>query len=472
MPVPIHRSHRVAGALVGSAVGDALGAPFEFGPPGQFSKRFPTPERGAATEMCGGGSLGWKPGEFTDDTQMALLAATSLVERGRLDAADVFDRFRTWLRAGPPDVGNQTSAVLGSGRPWDVAAAEHFAGSGHAAGNGSLMRTTPAAIWFAQFGTEATMDAARRISALTHGDPSAGEGCAIFHELVRVALDGEDPLAAIPAALDLVAPEHRERWATVLAPGWTPEQATEGNGAVWPTLGQAVWALRQGGGFEAVIRRVIDLGGDTDTVAAVAGGLAGAVYGIAGIPMRWTSVVHGRVPGFADRTWRLADLQELAAALDGGDGFDYDPGPTRRLGPAEIIDGVWAADLDGARFSDEDFAVISLCRVGEPFPHQVQRMAYLVDDDSNSELDAVLRDVLADMQALRDERRRLLVHCHGGASRTGLVLRAWLICEKGMAVDEATSHVDARWPHLGLWNRSFTAALHRLQQHGCTGEPR
>src|SRR5688572_21596334 len=227
----MHRSHRVAGALVGSAVGDALGAPFEFGPARQFSARFPSPARGARTEMCGGGSLGWEPGEFTDDTQMALLLASSLVERGGLDEIDIFERFRTWAAAGPPDIGNQTRAVLRSGRPWDVAAAEHFARSGHAAGNGSLMRTTPAAIRFSRDGREATMDAARRISALTHGDPSAGEGCAIFHQLMRVALDGGDPLAAIPSAVEAVADEHRERWATVLAPDWTPEQATESNGA-------------------------------------------------------------------------------------------------------------------------------------------------------------------------------------------------------------------------------------------------
>src|SRR5687768_18484270 len=112
----MHRSHRVAGALVGSAVGDALGAPFEFGPPGQFSARFPVPARGARTEMCGGGSLGWEPGEFTDDTQMALLVATSLVERGGLDEADLFHRFRTWAESDPPDIGNQTRAVLRSDR--------------------------------------------------------------------------------------------------------------------------------------------------------------------------------------------------------------------------------------------------------------------------------------------------------------------------------------------------------------------
>src|SRR3712207_9372676 len=152
----MHRSHRAAGALVGSAVGDALGAPFEFGPPGQFTARFPAPARGARTEMCGGGPLGREPGEFTDDTQMALLLATALVERGGLDEADLFDRFLRWAAADPPDIGTQTRAVLGSGLSWDTAAGEHFGRTGRAAGNGSLMRTTPAAIRFAREGQQAT----------------------------------------------------------------------------------------------------------------------------------------------------------------------------------------------------------------------------------------------------------------------------------------------------------------------------
>src|SRR3954454_19427040 len=450
MSTRMHRSHRVAGALVGSAVGDALGAPFEFGPPGRFSARFPFPARGARTEMCGGGP--WEPGEFTDDTQMALLVASSLVDRGGLDEADLFDRFRTWAKADPKDVGIQTRAVLGSGRPWDAAAAEHFQRTGRAAGNGSLMRTTPAAIRFSRDGRGATMDVARRISALTHGDPSAGEGCAIFHELMRVALDGGDPLAAIPSTLDSVLDEHRERWATVLAPSWTPVDATESNGAVWPTLGQAVWALRQGRDFAEVMRLVIDLGGDTDTVACVAGGLAGAVFGMSGIPSRWASVVHGRVPGHGDRVWRLADLQQLAAALDGAAQQSYDPGVIPRIGPAEVLPGIWAGNLDGARGSEEDFAVISLCRLGEPVTHALHRMAYIADNEHNSDLDVVLADVLDDMAALRAEGHRLLVHCHGGASRTGLVFRAWLMRTEGMSVDEATGHVAERWPHLGLWN--------------------
>lgn len=459
----MHRSHRVAGALVGSAVGDALGAPFEFGPAGAFSARFPVPARGARTEMCGGGALGWAPGEFTDDTQMALLVAESLLENDGLDEADLFGRFVRWAQAEPPDIDHQTRAVLRSGRPWDVAAAEHFGTSGRAAGNGSLMRAAPAAIWFSRFGTSATVDAARRISALTHGDPATGEGCAIFAELMRVALHGGDPLAAVPTALSLVAEEHRERWAAVLAPSWTPADATESNGAVWPTLGSAVWAMRNGRDFAEVLRLVVDLGGDTDTVACVAGGLAGAVFGMGGMPMRWSSAVHGRVPGFGDRRWGVADLQELAAALDGKPLVHYSPGVIPRIGPREVLPGIWAGNLDGARYSDEDFAVISLCRLGDPFPHEVHRMAYVADNEWNHDLDAVLADVLDDLTALRAEGHQVLVHCHGGASRTGLVLRGWLVREKGMSVEEATAHVAERWPHLGLWNASFTAALERLR---------
>lgn len=93
------REHRVAGTIIGAVVGDVLGAPFEFGSPGAFSRRFPVPARGVATEMCGGGSCGWKPGEFTDDTQMALIAAESLVRCGELDEADMFDGFKSWIGA-------------------------------------------------------------------------------------------------------------------------------------------------------------------------------------------------------------------------------------------------------------------------------------------------------------------------------------------------------------------------------------
>ncbi|WP_225878439.1 ADP-ribosylglycohydrolase family protein [Spongiactinospora rosea] len=312
-----HMDHsaRAAGAVVGSAVGDALGAPFEFGPEGVFSARFRKP--GAGDEMCGGG--GWDPGEATDDTQMALHVAYSLVERGGLDLPDIYKRFKRWAKAGPKDIGLQTRSVLSSFRSWDKAAAHHFKISPRAAGNGSLMRATPSAVHFAAQGRAATMDAARRIAALTHGDPATWEGTAIFHELVRIALDGGDPLAAIPDALDAVDPDQRDRYVKVLAEDWHPSRATEPNGAVWPCLGSAVWALRTTSGYEEALRAAIDLGGDTDTVAAVTGGLAGAVYGLAAIPERWTAPLHVPLPGSRDHeVVRLDDLTDLTRRLLAG----------------------------------------------------------------------------------------------------------------------------------------------------------
>ncbi|WP_369169777.1 ADP-ribosylglycohydrolase family protein [Streptomyces sp. R28] len=306
------RTHRALGAVIGSAVGDALGAPFEFGPEGAFSARFP---KGHGGEMCGGG--GWDPGEATDDTQMAVLVGESLLECGGLELPDVFRRFQRWAAAEPKDIGLQTEAVLSSGDPWGLAAALHFQTNQRAAGNGALMRAATSAVHFAHHGREATMDAARRLAALTHGDRAAWEGTAVFHELVRVALAGGDPQAAVPNTLDAVQHDHRARYTTVLAPAWHPDDATEFNGAVWPCLGSAVWALRTTSSYEDAVRAAIDLGGDTDTVAAVTGGLAGAVYGIDAVPERWTAALHVPLPGFGERVLQVGELAELARRLDG-----------------------------------------------------------------------------------------------------------------------------------------------------------
>ncbi|GLW45236.1 ribosylglycohydrolase [Streptomyces sp. NBRC 14336] len=304
------RLDRALGAVIGSAVGDALGAPFEFGPEGAFSARFPAP--GTGGEMCGGG--GWDPGEATDDTQMAVLVAESLLEQGGLELPDVFRRFRRWAASDPKDIGLQTEAVLTGGDPWDTAAALHFQVSQRAAGNGALMRAAPSAVYFAPRGREATMDAARRLSALTHGDRAAWEGTAVLHELIRVALTGEDPLTALPGTLAALHPDHRPRYATVLSPDWHPDDSTEFNGAVWPCLGSAVWAVRTTGTYEEAVRAAVDLGGDTDTVAAVTGALAGAVHGIGAVPTRWTRALHVPLPGFGDR---VLDAEELARLTRG-----------------------------------------------------------------------------------------------------------------------------------------------------------
>jgi ADP-ribosyl-[dinitrogen reductase] hydrolase len=312
---------RALGAVVGSAVGDALGAPFEFGPPGRYLERFPEPVLEGIGEMIGGGSFDWEPGEFTDDTQMALVQAESLLACGGVDGADLFERFRLWASEAT-DVGVQTSTVLRSGLAWDEASGAYFAQHPrNSAGNGSLMRSTPSAVFFAGGSAEETVTAARAASAVTHADPAAGWGAALHHVMIRAALDGRDPLASLPAALDLL-PDDQSRYREMLRPDWRPSDAHLPNGTVWCCLAQAVWAVRHNDTFADAVIACIELGGDTDTVAAVAGGLAGAIHGIDAIPERWTAGLHGHVTTASGRvTYRLDDLYDLTRRLADRAGF-------------------------------------------------------------------------------------------------------------------------------------------------------
>ena len=451
---------RALGAVIGSAVGDALGAPFEFGGPGEYSKRFSRPVPGGIGEMTG--NQLWEPGEFTDDTEMAIVQAESILARGDIDGADLFKGFRAWA-AGAKDVGVQTRAVLGSGLPWDEAAqAWYRRHPNNSAGNGSLMRATPTAVRFAAASAEETVDAARRTSNVTHGDPAAASGTALFHLMIRAALRGHDPLSALDAALaDL--PSDQARYSEMLDPSWHPADTTLPNGTVWTCLAQAVWAVRTNAdSFAGAVTTAIDLGGDTDTVAAVTGALAGARAGIQGIPSRWTTYLHGHIstPN-GRRTYRAQDLQDLTLRLLGSSGAPATALGLRE-GPTEIATGVFAADLGAAADVDRDWAVLSLCRVGSSFSdHPVRREVYLIDkaDDHNPGLQSVVEDCVATIDAWRAQGRTVVVHCHGGASRTGLILRAWLMRKYGWSSAQATRELQARWPCLGEWNQSFTTFL-------------
>lgn len=456
----IELDQRATGAVIGSAVGDALGAPFEFGSAGAYSARFPEPVVGGIGEMIGGGGFGWAPGEFTDDTQMAIVQAESILDHGGVDGADLFERFRTWAFSAK-DVGTQTRSVLTSGQSWDVAASEHFARHPRSgAGNGSLMRSTPTAVWCATRSEIDTVAIARASSAVTHGDPAAGWGTAMHIVMVGATLRDDDPFAALAEFLDQL-PDDQDRYRRMLVAGWTPTEMEVPNGSVWGCLAQAVWAVRTTGTFADAVVAAIELGGDTDTVAAVAGGLAGAIYGIQAIPSRWTTYLHGTVTT-ADGPARYdsARLQELAGRLIGKPASPMEPlGPG--VGPTEIDDGVFAADLRAAADTSTDTAVISLCRTGGRLDdHPTRRAVHLIDrDHSNPSLAAVLDDALDTIAAFRAEGRDVVVHCHHGQSRTGFVLRAWLMREHGWDEATATEYLTERWPHVRLHTHDFTAHL-------------
>lgn len=461
----IQLHHRAMGALIGSAVGDALGAPFEFGPAGRYTTRFPQPVLGGIGEMVGGGP--WAPGEFTDDTQMALALAESLLEHEAVNADDLWQRWRAWA-ADAADVGNITRAALAPTQ-WQGAAEAAHQRLGRSAGNGTLMRVTPIALAFAGHGTEATMQAAIEQSALTHHDPAAGWGAAIGAELIRRALLGHDPIAEIDDVLRHVPAEHRDRYEAMLAPQWQPNTDVNepGNGAVWTCLAQAVWAVRHHPTFEGAVTAAIDLGDDTDTVACVAGALAGARCGIQAIPCRWTTYVHGRVrTPHGEQRYDNAALQTIARALV-GKGAPGPKSPETPVGPKEVAPSLWAADLGGAReAADRGFAVLSLCQVGDSFANVANRReVYLIDQPlhtDNPSLAEALTDAVDTVAAWLQEGRQVLVHCHGGRSRTALVLKAWAMRHHGWSEAQAHEWMSDVWPRYAAHNATF---IEFLRQH-------
>ena len=307
---------RVAGALLGSIVGDALGASWE------FSQMFPLSRAGVTPETLSHrfSSL-WAAGEWTDDTQQALLVAQSLMERGDVDQDHIWMLLRQWFEAGPKDVGITTSISLSAGgRPhpnlpnWE-----------HSAGNGSLMRATPLAIFVAEHANGRRSAREMEVSFLTHPDPRAAFACMLYGEMVRAAFRGQDVLSVLDIAMaklavsrrhsDLFPPSILDKFHEVFADGWSPYYAEDANGVAWVTLGTAVWVLRQGWPFRQAMWEVIEIGGDTDTVACVTGGLVGAVQGIKAIPEEWLTPLHGSVIGNQDSGYGWRELVHLASAL-------------------------------------------------------------------------------------------------------------------------------------------------------------
>ncbi|RAY16095.1 ADP-ribosylglycohydrolase family protein [Actinomadura craniellae] len=295
------QTDRIAGVLLGAACGDALGVPYEFATP-------PGPDE--APEMIGGGLGPYAPGEYSDDTQMAVCIArvaasgADLREESALDA--VATGFLEWLREGASDVGMQTRRVLegalaaGSRPPAltmrTITATLHEK-TGRTAGNGSLMRTGVVGLNHLA-DPVATAEAARAVSELTHFDPLAGDACVLWCEGVRQAvLDGT--FDGVRAGLDLLPPERRDRWADWLTEAESrPPGDFIPNGFVVQAL-QAAWSSithTPGTGTEhlvAALATAVRIGDDTDTVAAIAGALLGARWGASAIPAHWRRSVHG-----------------------------------------------------------------------------------------------------------------------------------------------------------------------------------
>lgn len=267
---------RAVGCLLGCAIGDALGTTNE------FVERW---RLNPITHMVGGGALNRQPGEWTDDTAMALALADSLLHYPDLDEADFLDRLVCWFRQGRyscvgkcDDIGLLTRKAL---TRWMFERQLYPSRTDRlAAGNGSLVRMAPVAIRFKDSRLR-LHDAAVRQSRCTHGCSEALNACTAFGDLLLDALAGAGKLVLAPRTIDA------GRSVTALVAGsWRgkPRSWIRSTGYVIHTLEAALWCVGHNQTFEATVLDAANLGGDADTIAAVAGQLAGAIYGASAIP--------------------------------------------------------------------------------------------------------------------------------------------------------------------------------------------
>jgi len=306
------QTDRACGVLIASAAGDALGAGYE------FAHVAPA----LVPEMIGGGLGGFAPGEWTDDTSQAVaiarVAATGIDLRTPEALTQVARGFADWYAGGPADVGIQTSAVLSragrdpSGAQMVEAARQVHDRTGRSAGNGSLMRTGPVALAYLD-DPDGLVEAAMAVSALTHFQDVAQEACAVWCLMIRHAvLHGEFPTYGdiaewVPNA---------DCWRDLLHEAETnPPQSFSSNAWAVGAL-QAAWSAinhtpvpSEGppcGHLVDSLTTAIRIGDDTDTVAAIAGALLGARWGMSAVPAAWRRLLHG---------WpslRALDLEHLA----------------------------------------------------------------------------------------------------------------------------------------------------------------
>ncbi|MBM3281019.1 MAG: ADP-ribosylglycohydrolase family protein [Candidatus Handelsmanbacteria bacterium] len=280
---------RYKGSLLGLAVGDALGTTVEFSPPGSFAP---------LTDMVGGGPFGLEKGQWTDDTSMALCLAQSLVDCDGFDARDQMARYTRWRREGYLsstghcfDIGNTVADALGR----FARTGEPFVGSTDCltAGNGSLMRLAPIPLFFAA-DPEKAIHLSAESSRTTHGARTCLDACRYFGGLLVGAVQGISKDSLLSRRYAPV--EHLWERAPLcpeideIACGSFKQRdppAIAGTGYVVQSLEAALWAFDRSSSFEEGCLLAVNLGEDADTTGAVYGQLAGAYYGVDGIPLTW-----------------------------------------------------------------------------------------------------------------------------------------------------------------------------------------
>ena len=288
---------RQKACLLGLALGDAVGCTVEFRQRGDFEP---------VNDMTGGGKFKLEKGQWTDDTSMALCLANSLIECRGFNASDQMDRYIKWFDEGYMSckskgfgIGKQTARAIGryikSGDPYSGLAAPNQAG------NGALMRIAPIAIYYVNdthkaihFGIQSTIT--------THGASEAREASALFVEMLVKAIKGKSK----QEILETVISSESEGIQSICNQDYILKSADDihSSGYVIHTLEAALWAFYHSDSFEEAILKVVNLGDDADTCAAVCGQISGAFYGYDGLPKHWLK-----------HLWMRNDIERMAVQL-------------------------------------------------------------------------------------------------------------------------------------------------------------
>lgn len=265
---------RVKGCLYGVALGDALGATVEFMSQAEI-KHF----IGIHDEITGGGWLHLKPGQVTDDTEMTLCIARSLVREDRFNLISIAEEFTSWLSSGPVDVGSTCSQGI---QRYLLKGQTEMMPSRWHAGNGACMRMAPVAI--ATFGDDSELHRQAISQAhLTHNNPLSDEACIFVGKMVHAGLGGEPLKKLLSLANDLVS-EYSEF-------SYLPYPGTS-SGYIAETISTVLHYFFYTNSFEACLIGVVNQGGDADTNGAIAGMIAGAYYGFKGLPHKWLDTLN------------------------------------------------------------------------------------------------------------------------------------------------------------------------------------
>lgn len=291
---------RIRGGMYGVAVGDALGATAEFMTQKQIREKY-----GMLQDIIGGGWLNLKPGEWTDDTEMTLAVAEGIMEEPDHPIGPIGRHFLQWRQTNPPDIGSTIRATFKEfdtinsrlytlQTMWFLAAQKVHSKTGRTAGNGALMRTIPVALAYEK--EEEIYQHAIDIARMTHWDPRAGLTCALYCIYARYLLIEKSRRAALSMARNALRYFNRlqtqkEKQAVTdieaLFNEPTKQEWLKPTGYTIDSLKCALWSFVFNDTFEETVIEAVNLGGDADTIGAIAGGLAGVYYGYNAIPERF-----------------------------------------------------------------------------------------------------------------------------------------------------------------------------------------